>query len=263
MPPRSACLLTLLAWSAACAQDITLFATTTPTSGDVSAALPEVRDGDTIYLWVAASNGTATPALMGLRSTLTGATGVLDNDLLVFGTITGERFDAQSDLTWDPEAYFISVLADALDFATELDLAAFTEPAAVDVANNATRLATLTVVGDNGVALEVSDFGFRPFDNALQIGVKTDVGVVSDTRVNARSTPFGGLIAVPAATGNPCPPDQNSDGQLDIDDFSRFVTNFFSSDPLADVNNDNALDIDDFSDFVSAFFNPAQFPGCP
>ncbi|MEN0019927.1 MAG: GC-type dockerin domain-anchored protein [Planctomycetota bacterium] len=60
-----------------------------------------------------------------------------------------------------------------------------------------------------------------------------------------------------------CPPDQNEDGALDIDDFSDFVVNFFAGDTIADVNDDGALDIDDFSDFVAFFFNPGQFAGCP
>ncbi|MEN0021531.1 MAG: hypothetical protein AAF747_11700, partial [Planctomycetota bacterium] len=63
--------------------------------------------------------------------------------------------------------------------------------------------------------------------------------------------------------GNPCPPDQDLDSDLDIDDFSAFVQNFFAGDTVADVNTDTFLDIDDFSDFVAFFFNASQFPGCP
>ncbi|MEN0021332.1 MAG: GC-type dockerin domain-anchored protein, partial [Planctomycetota bacterium] len=63
--------------------------------------------------------------------------------------------------------------------------------------------------------------------------------------------------------GNDCPPDQNEDNVLDIDDFSVFVQNFFAGNTLADVNDDGSLDIDDFSDFVAFFFNSSQFPGCP
>ncbi|MEN0020755.1 MAG: GC-type dockerin domain-anchored protein [Planctomycetota bacterium] len=75
----------------------------------------------------------------------------------------------------------------------------------------------------------------------------------------AAAVPFGTYVRAPDAT-NACPPDQDTDGNLDIDDFSSFVTNFFSSNALADVNADQTLDIDDFSDFVSQFFNPPE--GC-
>lgn len=56
------------------------------------------------------------------------------------------------------------------------------------------------------------------------------------------------------APGGDCPADQNEDGDLDIDDFSSFVTNFFDSNMRADVNRDSSLDIDDFSSFVTEFF---------
>ncbi|MEN0019868.1 MAG: trypsin-like peptidase domain-containing protein [Planctomycetota bacterium] len=72
------------------------------------------------------------------------------------------------------------------------------------------------------------------------------------------------LAISPEAAPEPdCPPDQNGDDSLDIDDFSAFVTNFFATSDAADVNGDGSLDIDDFSDFVSFFFAPAQFPDCP
>ncbi|MEN0021095.1 MAG: EF-hand domain-containing protein, partial [Planctomycetota bacterium] len=71
------------------------------------------------------------------------------------------------------------------------------------------------------------------------------------------------LVIPIGSTGTPCPPDQNEDNVLDIDDFSAFVQNFFAGDTLADVNDDGSLDIDDFSDFVAFFFNSGQFPGCP
>ncbi|MEN0020832.1 MAG: EF-hand domain-containing protein [Planctomycetota bacterium] len=66
-------------------------------------------------------------------------------------------------------------------------------------------------------------------------------------------------LTADADLGGVCPPDQNRDGMLDIDDFSSFVANFFAADPVADVNGDGQLDIDDFSSFVNQFFNPV---GC-
>ncbi|MEN0021146.1 MAG: GC-type dockerin domain-anchored protein [Planctomycetota bacterium] len=68
---------------------------------------------------------------------------------------------------------------------------------------------------------------------------------------NASNASF---IDIGAVERQPCAPDINRDGVLDIDDFSAFVNAFFASDLVADVNRDNSLDIDDFSSFVSSFF---------
>ncbi|MEN0019643.1 MAG: EF-hand domain-containing protein [Planctomycetota bacterium] len=53
-----------------------------------------------------------------------------------------------------------------------------------------------------------------------------------------------------------CPPDQDGNGLLDIDDFSSFVANFFAGLAIADVSNDGTLSISDFSVFVALFFDP-------
>ncbi|MEN0020825.1 MAG: hypothetical protein AAF747_08085 [Planctomycetota bacterium] len=55
----------------------------------------------------------------------------------------------------------------------------------------------------------------------------------------------------------PCLADQDRDGDLDIDDFSAFLVNFFSFNPTADINLDGFFDVDDFSGFVAELFDPS------
>ncbi|MEO0511885.1 MAG: EF-hand domain-containing protein [Planctomycetota bacterium] len=56
--------------------------------------------------------------------------------------------------------------------------------------------------------------------------------------------------------------DQNNDGAIAADDFSAFLTNFLSSNPIADVNGDGVIAADDFNFWLTSFFAGQFGPIC-
>ncbi|MEN0019585.1 MAG: M12 family metallo-peptidase [Planctomycetota bacterium] len=130
---------------------------------------------------------------------------------------------------------------------------------------NATSLA-IDVIDNAGRATQVA--AVPPTATAVERGIEVDVpveliepGILIRLRLNGTLGEWNvDSLTVDFASVSACPPDQNGDGLLDIDDFSSFVANFFANDPLADVNADSLLDIDDFSSFVTQFFTPPA--GC-
>lgn len=64
-------------------------------------------------------------------------------------------------------------------------------------------------------------------------------------------------LTVSLVSGSPCPADYNTDGVLNTDDISDFVTDYFSVPPAAraDFNSDGSINTDDLSDFITAYFS--------
>jgi hypothetical protein len=55
------------------------------------------------------------------------------------------------------------------------------------------------------------------------------------------------------APGQPCPPDLDGNGSLDLFDFLAFVNLFNAGDPAADFDGNGVLDLFDFLAFINAF----------
>ncbi|MEN0019926.1 MAG: GC-type dockerin domain-anchored protein [Planctomycetota bacterium] len=124
---------------------------------------------------------------------------------------------------------------------------------------------SVTLSGVTGIQAQGNSFIFEIDAETLELISSVtvpqadffDLDIADGGGLVAVSAPFGdGVVIAESDAAAPCPPDQNQDGVLDIDDFSQFVLNFFAGNLLADVNDDDMLDIDDFSSFVSQFFNP-------
>ncbi|MBS0188927.1 MAG: thrombospondin type 3 repeat-containing protein [Planctomycetes bacterium] len=82
-----------------------------------------------------------------------------------------------------------------------------------------------------------------------------NIGITSST--SAPGTRLGGM-RLEILTVDPCPADINADGQVDDEDFTRFVAAYAElivpeADPLADFNGDQRVDDADFSVFIAAY----------
>jgi hypothetical protein len=58
----------------------------------------------------------------------------------------------------------------------------------------------------------------------------------------------------PGVCPNPCRPDFNNDGVVNIQDIFDFLAQWFMSNPLTDFNNSGAITIQDIFDFLAAWF---------
>lgn len=90
----------------------------------------------------------------------------------------------------------------------------------------------------------------------LEFGTVSGVfsGIVLDPALIAAGADTSELLASGRITiPEPCSPDFNGDGTLDLGDIQAFVALFLAPDPAADFNGDGVLDLGDITDFVAAF----------
>jgi len=64
------------------------------------------------------------------------------------------------------------------------------------------------------------------------------------------ATGSGTMMITCGSPPDPCPPDVDNDGDVDIDDFTEVVLNWGTADPDADITGDGEVDIDDYTEVI-------------